>query len=169
MGNKFAFKVIVILSVLLGNNSVFGQSNSATKELEEKVAALEKKVEYLELIQALNQIQVDNMCRENSVSIHSNELKYDIFNNYLSADLIYSNETLYKLTREGLEITKSKLETIEEYLNLMLLQSYFSDREVEVLMSNIISSKANLCVLEESLKLLEYYISQAKKRYNKVK
>lgn len=166
MGNKFAFKVIVILSVLLGNNSVFGQSNSATKELEEKVAALEKKVEYLELIQEIDKLHTSMVSESNGISITSLELKYDIFGKSLNEEVLSMTEILYLASEANFNSTKSHLESVEYLLSLKLLTSKFSETEIQVLKASMNACKTSFNQLEKSLRLFKFYLAQAKKIYS---
>lgn len=160
----------ILFTILI---SIFGVTSSKAQEIDslqiksdtipiESLAArldkLQHDYDYLYCESKLNSLQYELRIFTNSIDISSNSIKAWCFNSKFSITLYNSYRKEYDANVELLSVLKENVELMQISINLKIIASNFSEKEIEVLKASIKTLDNCLDKAENSLSAYENYL-----------
>ena len=137
------------------------QIKSDTISIESLAARLDKlqhDYDYLYCESKLNSLQYELRIFTNSIDISSNSIKVWCFNSKFSIRLYNSYRKDYDANVELLSVLKENVELMQISINLKIIASNFSEKEIEVLKASIENLDNCLDKAENSLRAYAEYL-----------
>lgn len=155
--NKFLYSILLVFSSF----SVYAQSKDSIGEIQtlvQRVDSLEHELSYLKLIYELKTLNSDIAMLKYEIDIKSNSIQLLIYNENFDAELYESFQEYYEFSQRQKEAFFELINATKESFTMRIITYHFTEKEMNILMSNYEVIGLAYNSLESSMNVLKFVI-----------